>query len=131
MPALALSAEEELHWLALRMVPGLGTLRSVRLMEQWKTPQAVFRASPSELEASGLSASLARSISSGCSFEDAVDQQQFLKEADARLITLHDPLYPPQLRQIYDPTLILFARGRTELLASPGIAIVGTLPMPG
>src|SRR6185437_10368238 len=110
MPTLAISSEEELHWLALRMVPGLGILRSVRLIEQWKSPQAVFRASASELEASGLSAALARSIASGCSFEEAVDQQEKLRAIEARVISLQDPLYPERLRSIYDPPLVLFAR---------------------
>lgn len=126
MPTLAISAEEELHWLALRMVPGLGILRSLRLIEQWKSPQAVFRASASELEASGLSPSLARSIASGCAFEDAADQQEKLREIDARLISLQDPLYPQRLRNIYDPPLVLFCRGRLELLDSIGIGVVGT-----
>lgn len=126
MPTLAISAEEELHWLALRMVPGLGVLRSLRLIEQWKSPQAVFRASASELEASGLSASLARSIASGCSFEEAVEQQEKLRAIDARVISLQDPLYPRRLRSIYDPPLVLFARGRVELLDTIGIGVVGT-----
>jgi DNA processing protein len=126
MPTLAISAEEELHWLALRMVPGLGVLRSLRLIEQWKSPQAVFRASPSELEASGLSASLARSIASGCSFEEAVEQQEKLRAVDARVISLQDPLYPQRLRSIYDPPVVLFARGRVELLDTIGIGVVGT-----
>jgi DNA processing protein len=126
MATLAISAEEELHWLALRMVPGLGILRSLRLIEKWKSPQAVFRASASELEASGLSASLARSISSGCSFEEAVDQQEKLREIGGRVISVQDPLYPQRLRSIYDPPLLLFARGRVELLDSIGIGVVGT-----
>lgn len=126
MPTLAISQEEELHWLALRMVPGLGTLRSYRLIEKWKSPQAVFRASASELEASGLSQALAHSISSGCSFEEAVDQQEAAREIGARVIPIYDPLYPQRLRDTYDPPLVLFARGRTELLQSYGVAVVGT-----
>lgn len=126
MATLAISQEEELHWLALRMVPGLGTLRSYRLIEKWKSPQAVFRASRTELEASGLSAGLAQSITSGCSFEEAVDQQEKAREIGARVIPIFDPLYPQRLRETYDPPLVLFARGRLELLQSYGIAIVGT-----
>ncbi len=126
MATLATSHEEQLHWLALRMVPGLGTLRSVRLIEKWKSPQAIFRASVSELEASGLTSALARSINSGCAFDDAVDQQEKLHEIGAQVISLFDPVYPQLLRNIYDPPLIIFTRGRTELLQSAGIALVGT-----
>ena len=126
MPTLAISAEEELHWLALRMAPGLGILRSMRLIEKWKSPLAVFRASASELEASGLSPALASSIASGCSFEEAADQQGQLREIGARMVSIQDPLYPQRLRNIYDPPLVLFVRGRVELLDSLGIGMVGT-----
>jgi DNA processing protein len=126
MATPAISQEEELHWLALRMVPGLGTRGAYTLIGKFKSPQAIFRASPSELEGAGLSASLARTISSGCAFEEGVDQQEKLREAGSTVITLYDPLYPERLRDIYDPPVVLFAKGRTELIGSYGIAVVGT-----
>ena len=111
---------EELHWLALRMVPGLGTRRIGLLLERLRTPQAIFRASVSELEAAGLTGAVARSVASGCSFDDAASQQQKLKEAGAQLIPLNDARYPEALRKIFDPPPVLFARGRVELLSSHG-----------
>jgi DNA processing protein len=124
--ACAISPEEELHWLALRLVPGLGTLGSIRLVEQFHSPVAIFRSSTSDLVAAGLSGATARSISSGCSFDEAVQQQEKLRQYDTKVITLHDPLYPPQLRAIFDPPLLLFARGNVDLLLSPSISVVGT-----
>jgi DNA processing protein len=125
-PTPLLTNEDELHWLALLMTPGLGTRRATLLLERWQTPQAIFRASASELEASGLSGAVARSVSSGCSFEDAAAQQQQLRQAGAQLIPLADARYPDPLRRIYDPPPVLFARGRVELLSSLGIGVVGT-----
>ncbi len=122
----ALSPEEELHWLALRMVPGLGAIRSKNLLERFHTPQAIFRASPSELEASGLSGGLARSVASGCSFDDAAAQQDQLRAAGARLIPINSPLYPELLRGIYDPPPVLFVRGSADLLSTICIGVVGT-----
>jgi DNA processing protein len=58
--------------------------------------------------------------------EEAADQIERLKRAGAQLITILDPLYPEQLKQIYDPPLVLFARGRTELLGGTGLGVVGT-----
>ncbi len=121
-----LTPEEELHWLALRMVPGLGPRRGQELLERFRSPVLLFRASVSELEASGLSGSLARTIASGCVFEDAVRQQERLMATGTALISLVDPRYPVRLREIFDPPLMLFARGRTQLLNSVGIAVVGT-----
>src|SRR3954453_12898270 len=102
------SAEETLFWLALRMVPGLGTLGTLKLLGKLKSPEAIFRASRTELEAAGLSASQARNITSGYSFDDAVDQQQRVMNTGVRLITIHDNYYPQRLREIFDPPLLLF-----------------------
>jgi DNA processing protein len=121
-----LTPEEELHWLALKMVPGLGTRTAVKLIERFRSPHAVLRASRSELEAGGIAGTVAQSISSGCSFEDAVVQQHKMRENGAELIALPDERYPGRLREIFDPPLALFVRGRIELLGSLMLAVVGT-----
>jgi len=126
MTAATTTRENELHWLALRMTPGLGTRSAVRLIETFKTPEAVFRASRSELEAAGIPQGLAQSISSGCAFDDAVTQQQKLAETGAVVIPLTEPHYPARLKEIFDPPPLLFARGRTELMGELALGIVGT-----
>ena len=121
-----LSQEEELHWLALKLVPGLGTRNSKRLLDRFRTPQAIFGASRTELEGAGVSAAVAQSIVSGCAFEDAAAQQEKIKETGAIVVTIGDPRYPAPLREIYDPPVLLFARGRLELFESIMLAVVGT-----
>ena len=53
MAACALTKEDELHWLALRLVPGLGARKAGQLVAQFRSPQAIFRASRQDLEAGG------------------------------------------------------------------------------
>ncbi|MCX6621842.1 MAG: DNA-processing protein DprA [Acidobacteria bacterium] len=126
MPSCTLTEVEELNWLALRLVPGLGTRKSAQLIERFKSPGTIFERSTSELEGAGLPGSIARSISSGCSFEDAALQHQKLKSFGAALVPIGDSRYPPRLREIFDPPIVLFVRGRVELLQSYMIAVVGT-----
>jgi DNA processing protein len=121
-----LSPEDELHWLALRMAAGLGTRKAGRLIEIFRTPQAIFRASRSELESTGISASVAQSIASGCAFEEAVEQQQKVAATGAILVPVTDSRYPPRLKEIFDPPPLLFARGNVDLLQNLMIGIVGT-----
>lgn len=121
-----LSDDDELHWIALRLIPGLGPRRALDLVQQYKTPQNIFRASTSELMAAGLSGALARTISSGCIFEDAAAQHSRIKATGTALIAAADPRYPSRLKEIYDPPVVLFARGRLELLGTLMIAVVGT-----
>ena len=124
--AQSLNKDEELYWLALRMLPGLGTRKACSLIQTFRTAQAVFRASRSELEGAGLAAAPAQSIVSGCSFEDAVTQQQKSLETSTEVIPITDPRYPALLRNIFDPPIVLFARGKVELLKSLMLAVVGT-----
>ncbi|MCC7154458.1 MAG: DNA-protecting protein DprA, partial [Bryobacterales bacterium] len=102
-----MTPEEELHWLALRLIPGLGTRRAVQLLERFRSPVQLFRASTSDLEAAGLPGSVARSISSGCTFDDAVGQQEKLKAAGGWIIALTGAGYPELLKTIYDPPPVL------------------------
>lgn len=129
LPVAAVGAptpEEELYWLALRLVPGLGTRRTGQLLERFGSPQTIFRADPNELEATGLAGGIARTITSGCTFEDAATQQDLMRRCGAQLITLGDPRYPDRLREIFDPPPTLFARGNVDLLQSVCLAVVGT-----
>ena len=126
MIAPVLSREEELYWLALILVPGLGSRTAGKLLERFRTPQAVFRASRTELESAGLSGGVAQSVASGCTFDDAVAQQEKMLAAGAVLVTLGDGSYPARLREILDPPTVLFAKGRLELLQSLMLGVVGT-----
>jgi DNA processing protein len=126
MQSPVLSPEEELHWLALRLVPGLGSRTSGKLLDRFRTPQAIFRASRTELEGAGLSGAVAQSVASGCTFEDAVVQQSKMAQTGAVLVTIGDPRYPSLLRDIFDPPILLFARGRVDLLQSHMLGVVGT-----
>jgi DNA processing protein len=126
MQTCVVSTEEELYWLALRMVPGLGTRKAGLLIERFRSPQRIFRASVSELEDAGLLGGVARSIASGCSFEDAAAQQQKLRQTGTTLVSLGDATYPQPLRDIFDPPVTLFARGNIELLQDLMIGVVGT-----
>ena len=77
--------EELLHWLALVFTPGLGAKRTFDLIERYGSPVPVFRASASELTAAGLTGSVARSIASGCCFEEAAEQHERLREKRAAI----------------------------------------------
>ncbi len=118
--------EEQLCWLALHLMPGLGARKACQILERFGTPQAVFRASVSELESAGLARTVAQGIASGCTFEDAATAQQRAIGLGVMLTPVTGGLYPRRLRSIYDPPPLLFARGRLELLDTVSIGVVGT-----
>jgi len=120
------TSETSMQWLALALTPGLGPTKARRVIEFFGSVQALFRASLTELEAAGLRAVSAQSLGTGRSMELAQDEVGKVAAADARIVSLDDPGYPTQLKQIYDPPLILYVRGNEASISQPGIALVGT-----
>jgi DNA processing protein len=120
------TSETSMQWLALALTPGLGPTKARRVIDFFGGVQALFRASLTELEAAGLRAISAQSLGTGRSMELAQDELGKAAAADAQIIALDDPRYPAQLKQIYDPPLILYVRGDDAVISQPGIALVGT-----
>jgi DNA processing protein len=126
--AIALNKDETLtrQWLALALTPGLGANKSRRLVKFFGGIQSIFKATLTELEAAGLRAVSAQSLATGQSAELAQEELGRALTVGARIVVMDDPAYPSQLKQIYDPPLVLYVRGNVAALSQPGIALVGT-----
>lgn len=118
--------ESYLGWLALGMTPGLGARNAAKLLRAFGSPEAVFRATLTELEGQHLQAAVAQAIHSGGPMSAAAKELAAVEAAGVRLITWDEPEYPALLREIYDPPPLLYVLGNIELLARHSIAIVGT-----
>jgi DNA processing protein len=116
----------QIGWIALTLTPGLGPTRSRKLIEFFGGIEAVLNASLTALEAAGLPVAAAQSLGTGKSLELAQDEIAKADAAGVQLVPMDDPLYPPRLRQIYDPPLVLYVRGNADALAKHGIAVIGT-----
>ena len=124
--AVSPGATHLLEWLAISLTPGLGATKARKLVEHFGSADAVFRASLTELESTGIQAVSAQSLATGKSAELAREEFARAAAADIVMVSLDDPSYPPRLKEIYDPPLVLRVRGNAETLACPGIAMVGT-----
>src|SRR5208282_4857322 len=120
------AATHLLEWLAISLTPGLGPTKARKLVEHFGSAEAVFRASLTELEATGIQAVSAQSIATGKSAELAREEIARAAGEGVTVISGEDSCYPPRLKEIYDPPLVLYVRGDSELLTKPGIAMVGT-----
>jgi DNA processing protein len=112
--------------LALALTQGRGATRIKKPIKHYGTGERVFQASLTELEATARRAVSAQSRLRESSLELAQQECAKAAEAGAKIISLSDPEYPPRLKEICDPPVILFEKGTVEVLAQPGIAMVGT-----
>ncbi len=120
-------AEELFYWLALNFIPGVGSVFIKRLLDRFKTPEAVFRASLKELlEVEGLGEKVASAIRKGPPEEAIKRELSLLEKWNAKIITLRDEVYPDRLRNIYDPPPLLYLRGELKKEDELAIAIVGS-----
>jgi Predicted Rossmann fold nucleotide-binding protein involved in DNA uptake len=79
------ASQEAIYWLALSLTEGLGVMRIRKLIEHYGNPENVFRASLTELEATGMRAVSAQSIATGKSQELAQEECAKAVEAAAKL----------------------------------------------
>ncbi|KAF0814530.1 DNA processing protein DprA [Andreprevotia sp. IGB-42] len=113
-------------WLRFSLVPGVGARRQLALLRAFGTPAAALAASPVAL-ADTLPPSL---LDAWCTqnatvagVERALD---WLSAPDHFLLALGDADYPPQLLDLPDPPVVLYLKGRRELLGHAAVSIVGS-----
>ncbi len=118
--------QARLAWMALTLTPGMGPTRIAKVVKVLGAAERLFRASLTELEATGMPAQSAQFIFEGKAQEAAEDEIKRVMEVGGSILTQEDKAYPERLREIYDPPAVLWIRGNADLLARPGIAVVGT-----
>jgi len=118
-------------WLRLCLVTGLGGATLRRLLTQLGTPQDALAAGLPALE-SIVGRNTAAAIKQGPDPQRLDAALTWLRQPENRLLTLADSEYPQTLLQTADPPVVLYARGRLDLLQHPALAVVGSRnPTPG
>jgi len=118
--------EASLSWLALTMTPGIAARLSARLLREYGSPEGVFRAPLTGIEACNVPAPAAQAIFRKQLFWRAEKEVDALRKLGGKLLNWKEPQYPQALLQIYDPPVLLYVRGDAQVLNSPSLSIVGT-----
>ncbi len=113
------------HWLALAQTPGIGAQRATQLIETFGEPAEIFRQPPASLRSLGLGAQTLKALTQP-EWEKVDRSLYWGRQPGCHILTWVDPGYPPQLKQISSPPLVLFVRGRLDSLKKPQLAIVGS-----
>jgi DNA processing protein len=114
-------------WLALHLVPGLGNIAFKNLLERFGGPEEIFCATLADLmEVDGLRREIACRIVAREYTSDPEEVLSTLARRSARVITYADPDYPPPLREIHDPPMVLYVKGRNIPRKSAFVAVVGS-----
>ena len=116
-------------WLRLLETPGVGREGARALLAAFGSPEAVLQASTEARKAvvpPGPAAALAQ-VPDSFNARLGAGWQWLTSGDEARdAVALGDPRYPRALLDSPDPPLLLYVRGRIDLLERPAIAIVGS-----
>ena len=116
--------------IVLNLSPGVGFVKYSALSREFGSPAGVFGRSSGELRRiPGIGEQLGERIAS-FDWEGSLNRETELAErAGVRIITLFDDAYPEVLRQLPDPPLCLYVRGRLPAFPDNAVAIVGSRRM--
>jgi DNA processing protein len=120
-------SDEKCAWLALQMTPGLGNVACKNLIDKFDSPERIFQASFSELtEVQGVRNEAARNIVDMKLPTDPSEALRRVEECGARIIPFPDPAYPLALREIHDPPILLYLKGKDIPQKTFFIGVVGS-----
>lgn len=112
-------------WLTLSLTRGLGGEGARSLLKEFGSPEAIFRASADSVRRF-VKAEVAAEITQGISDDVVAPTLEWLHDGGNHVVTLGDDDYPQALLNIPDPPLLLYVKGRLDLLNQPALAIVGS-----
>ncbi len=117
-----------IDWLRLLSIPGIGSDTARKLLKEFGLPATLFQTDFQALR-TVVSDKIARAILQPppAEFERQVAlTADWLAQPENSLLCLADADYPASLFSIPDPPVLLFVKGRVELLQAPTLAIVGS-----
>ncbi len=113
--------------IALNQVQGLGSITVKRMIDRFGSAGAIFEAAELDLVlVQGISRDRAHQLHVTLKDVSAANELERAAKTGVRLVTWVDPEYPVLLKEIADPSLVLYVAGEPQALSGPSIAVVGT-----
>jgi len=121
-------ADQLADWIRLEQVRGVGPETARKLLRHFGLPANIFSAEIKvlrELVSDRIAQALTAPPDATALAQIALTLQ-WANGPDNHILTLADAEYPANLLNITDPPLLLYVKGRIELLSRPALAVVGS-----
>ncbi len=114
-------------FLILNMIDGLGPSRLKALLDHFGSPEKVLLAPRKELLAvHNIGKECARNIIAGRVSTDIKKELDLIERNRVKIVTIFDKSYPKNLKEIFDPPILLYVKGQLRACDFAAIAIVGS-----
>lgn len=112
-------------WLTLSQIPGLGNESQRRLLQAFGSPMAIL-ATPAASLKQLVRPAVANAIVKDTNDDALAQVSRWLEDPLNHIVTLADSDYPQALLNIPDPPILLYIKGRLDLLNHSSLAVVGS-----
>jgi DNA processing protein len=115
--------------LALHRNPSLSSRNFYKLLNSVENPEQVFELSTSDMDSLELPKQVRvaiKTLADSCQKQQGEQDWALLQSLEIELVGIHSEAYPQLLKEIPDPPALLYVRGKTELLNTPQLAMVGS-----
>ncbi|MEJ0000015.1 MAG: DNA-processing protein DprA [Verrucomicrobiota bacterium] len=118
--------ESEAYFI-VHLIDGIGPVRAKRLRERFGSLDRALLARGADLRGvEGIGNEMVEKITSWEMAVDAARERTWAAELGLQIVTQADKEYPPSLREIYDPPLVLYIKGKIPETWPRGVAVVGS-----
>ncbi len=113
--------------IALNMVEHVGPVRLRKLLEHFGDAPSILRATRHQLQSvPGIGEEVADSIAGWEKTVDLAGELKRIADFGCHVLTADDALYPPSLKEIYDPPIVLYVKGALAEADRHAVALVGS-----
>jgi DNA processing protein len=112
---------------ALNLIEGVGSVRTRSLLEHFGEAPAILSASKSQLlHVRNIGEETAEAIANWEKSIDLAGELKRIADFGCRVVVQSDEEYPPSLREIYDPPIVLYIKGSLNGKDKNAVAMVGS-----
>ncbi len=115
------------YLIALNMIGNLGVKKLRRLLDEFLEPEKIFKAPLSRLmRIPGIGESTAEGIKNILNSREFKQELKVIEKEKIDIKTILDEDYPVNLKNIYDPPIVLYIKGKILLKDAIAVALVGS-----
>ncbi len=111
---------------AFNLIPGIGPQKLHLISKHFNNFEKAWTADKTELISAKIPIKLADNIIVEREKINIKSEWQKIQDANIKIVTINDSLFPNNLKTITSPPFLLYVRGNIDLLNSQSVAVVGS-----
>lgn len=115
----------DIFWVWFSRINKIGAKVQNELLDEYRTPEKIWNLNEKELQQK-LTKEQMQIILNKEYRANLEKYVKYMSKNNIKMITIYDKNYPQNLRNIYDPPVVLYVKGNVEALDKPAIAIIGS-----